>query len=223
MNELVPEFKESLFPKIEDISQDYMEIGIDSIMQEGIIKELPIVKTIFSGGKTLMAIRERKLMRNLYIFIKELNDGSIDEEKKKKYQNKINNNSKLAEKELERLLILLEQYIDTEKAVILAKLFKAYINEEISWKDFCEFSEIVNRIFIQDIILLEKIKNQNIDLITNKEDEFRVERLYSLGLIGVNFMPLHDEKLKNEAMNHIRTLSALGIKFCKYIFVESKN
>lgn len=222
MSQLVPQFKDSLFQNIEDIGEDYVEIGIDSIMTNEILKEIPIVKTIFSGSKIVSTVYERNMIKNLYIFIKELNAGNIDENKKKKYQDKINSNSQIAEKELGRILILLNQYVDNEKAVILAKLFKSYINEILSWNEFCEYSEIVNRMFIQDIVLLERIRNQNIDLMSNKADEFRVERLYSLGLIGITFKPLTYQNIKDGAINNIRTISALGIKFCECVFDGGK-
>lgn len=218
MEELVPQFKKALFGQIIEVSQDFIEIGIDSIMNDEILKQIPILKTIISGGKIIATIQERNLMKNIYIFVKTLNDGSIDEEKKKKYQNKINNNSKLAEKELGRILILLNQYIDNEKSIILSKLFKSYINEILSWEEFCEYSEIVNRMFVQDISILEKIRNHNIDLTLNRADEFRVERLYSLGLIGMCFKPLTIGDMNKGTVNNVRTISALGIKFCDCIF-----
>ena len=60
-----------------------------------------------------------------------------------------------------------------------------YIKQQINWDSFCEFSEIINRIFIQDLHILCKRKNRDIDLIFSREDEVRAERLYSIGLIGM--------------------------------------
>lgn len=40
---------------------------------------------------------------------------------------------------------------------MLARLFKAYINKILTWEEFCEYSEIVNRIFLEDIALLKKL------------------------------------------------------------------
>ena len=45
MDKLVDDFEKSLFNSSENVISDYLEIGIDSLMNEGILKELPIVKT----------------------------------------------------------------------------------------------------------------------------------------------------------------------------------
>ena len=100
---------------------------------------------------------------------------------------------------------------------MLAKIFKAYVEKEINWNEFCEFSEIVNRLFIQDISILKGIKDKNIDIMNNHEDEFRVERLYSLGLIGLSFSPVTYNDLKNGHINSGRNISPLGRKLCDII------
>ena len=42
MDKLVDDFEKSLFNSSENVISDYLEIGIDSLMNEGILKELPI-------------------------------------------------------------------------------------------------------------------------------------------------------------------------------------
>ena len=218
MKELIPKFKEAIFSKIENLGQDYIELGIDTVMKEGILKEIPIIKSISSSKNIITTIYERNLLKNLCVFIMELNSGSRDEIKIKEYQYKINHNEKLAEKELGRILILLDQYIDNEKAIILARLFKAFINERISWDEFCEFSEITNRIFIQDIKILDKIRNKEINNVRDMKEKFRMDRLYALGLIEIGFKSLTYNDIKEGNVNTKRKISEQGIKFCENIF-----
>ena len=218
MKELIPKFKESMFSKIENLVQDYIELGIDTVMKEEILKEIPIIKSISSSKNIITTIYERNLLKNLCVFIMELNSGSRDEIKIKEYQYKINHNEKLAEKELGRILILLDQYIDNEKAIILARLFKAFINERISWDEFCEFSEITNRIFIQDIKILNEIRNKEIKNVRNMKEKFRIDRLYALGLIEIEFESLTYSNIKEGDVNTKRKISEQGIKFCENIF-----
>lgn len=61
-------------------------------------------------------------MKNLVIFINELNSGEIDRKKLNKYKEELRQNPKKAEKELGRILIILEQKIDNIKSLILGKL-----------------------------------------------------------------------------------------------------
>lgn len=185
MNEIIPEFNDSLIINSTDIIGDYLELGIDSILENEILKEIPIFKSLLSVGKISKNIRERNCLKNLAIFTNELNSGNIDAEKLRLYQEELKSNSKKAEKELGRVLIILDQTIDNIKASILGKLYKAYINQVVDWGMFVEFSEITNRLYINDLKILALIYNGNMNDTSNRADLYRVERLNSLGVIGL--------------------------------------
>lgn len=185
MNEIIPEFNDSLIINSTDIIGDYLELGIDSILENEILKEIPIFKSLLSVGKISKNIRERNCLKNLAIFINELNNGNIDAEKLRLHQEELKRNSKKAEKELGRVLIILDQTIDNIKASILGKLYKAYINQVVDWDMFIEFSEITNRLYINDLKILTLIYNGNMNDTSNRADLYRVERLNSLGVIGL--------------------------------------
>ena len=46
MDKLTADFEKSLFNDSIDIIGDYIEIGIDSFIEEGILEEIPFVKSI---------------------------------------------------------------------------------------------------------------------------------------------------------------------------------
>lgn len=187
MDKLVDDFEKSLFNSSENVISDYLEIGIDSLMNEGILKELPIVNTIVGVLKVGKNVHDRNLLKQTLTFINEFNNNQISEDKLERYKLTIEMNLKRCEEELGRILLLLNNFIDKEKSVMLAKLFKAYVEKIVSWNEFCEYSEIINRLFIQDINLLKMIYNGTVSDTTNRADLFRVERLNSLGIIGLSF------------------------------------
>lgn len=214
MNEIVPEFNNSLVIDSSDIVGDYLELGIDSILENDSLKEIPIIKTFISVGKITKSIRERNLIKNLVIFINELNRGKINKEKLSRHREELRKNPKKAEKELGRILIILEQTIDNIKSSILGKLYKSYINQEIDWDIFIEFSEITNRLFMFDINILKVMWSQACNTyIEQKDDNFRIERMFSLGIIGNIFPSMNETKHL-----HGRVLNGLGKKYCDIIF-----
>lgn len=187
MDGLINDFEKSLFNESKDIVSEYIEVGIDSFLNDGILKEIPIVSTIVGVLKIGKNVHDRNLLKQTLTFINEFNTNRVNEDKLEEYKVKIENNSKKCEEELGRVLLLLNNFIDREKSIMLAKLFKAYINQIINWNEFCEYTEIINRLFIQDINLLEMIYNGTVNDTTNRTDLFRVERLNSLGIIGLTF------------------------------------
>lgn len=217
MDKLTQDFSESLFTNSIDIIKDNLEVGIDCFIKDGILKELPIVSTIVSGLKIVKSIQDRNLLKRILEFINELNDGTIDPKKLNQYKESIKNDENKCERDMEIVLFYLDRFVDKEKSVFLARLFKAYINQDISWDDFCEYSEIVNRLFIKDIKILRTIYKEDINLEYTREDEFRTERLYSIGLIGMSFKALTVGNMKDGKINTGRTISPLGKRFCDII------
>lgn len=214
MNEIVPGFNDSLVIDSSDIVGDYLELGIDSILENDSLNEIPIIKTFISVGKITKSIRERNLIKNLAIFINELNSGKINKENLIRHSEELRKNLKKAEKELGRILIILEQTIDNIKSSILGKLYKSYINQEINWDIFIEFSEITNRLFMFDINILKVMWSQAYNTyIEQKDDNFRIERMYSLGIIGNIFPSMNETKHL-----HGRVLNGLDKKYCDIIF-----
>ena len=187
MDELVENFEKSLFDDSKDIIGDYLEIGIDSIIDEGILKEIPIVKTIVGVLKVGKNVHDRNLLKQTLVFINEFNRNEIRQDKIEEYKKRIENDQKKCEDELGRIILLLNNFIDREKSIMLSKVFKDYVGQLLNWNDFCEYSEIINRLFIQDFSFLQEIYLGRISDTTNRSDIYKVERLNSLGIIGMTF------------------------------------
>ncbi len=217
MNEIVPEFNDYLIIDSSDILSDYLELGIDSILENDNLKEIPIVKTFISVGRIAKNIGERNLLKNLIIFLNELNSGNIDKEKLKKHKEELNQNPKKAEKELGRILIILEQTLDNIKSSVLGRLYKAYINQEIDWDLFVEFSEITNRLYVNDLSTLKLIYYGQLSDTTDRDDLYRIERLNSLGIIGLAPKAIFIGNTSSRQDSYI-TLNKIGKIFSSIIF-----
>lgn len=205
MYKLTQDFKNSLILDSKDIVIDYAELGVDSILKDGVLKDIPIVgsiATVFKFGKN---IYDRNLLKQTLTFIEELNNGTVSEDKLIAYKSTIENNPKKCEEELERILLYLNNFMDKEKSIRLSKIFKAYIRTEITWDEFCEYSEIINRLFTQDISMLIGLERDTMC----KADYYKIERLNSLGMIKVFSRNDFEKKIMIEANNYT------GYKFLK--------
>ena len=185
MDKLTADFEKSLFNDSIDIIGDYIEIGIDSFIEEGILEEIPFVKSIVGVLKIGKNVHDRNLLRQTLIFIKEFNSGNISKDKLVAYKSTIENNPKKCEAELGRILLLLNNFIDIKKSIMLSRIFKAYINEKINWNTFCDYAEVINRIFMEDVELLFKIYNDEKIELNGINIKYKIGRLNSLGIINV--------------------------------------
>lgn len=152
------------------------------------------------------------------IFINELNSGVIDRNKLATHIKKLED-PKMAEKELGMFLIILNQTFNNEKSILYGKIYKAYVNQMINWEDVVEFSEIVSRLFVQDLKVLKDLylKKQFIvsNFATDRLNTFRIERLYSLGIVGYSPKALYPGGVTENYVN----LNELGKKFTNVIFM----
>ncbi len=187
---------------------DLTELGIDSIMEEGILSELPIAKTVLAFCKTGLAIKERNLMKQTIAFISGFNSNSISEEKKEKYRQKLCLDSQYAEEELGRVLILLDANVDSIKSVMLGRVYSSYVNGDMEWDRFCEYSEVVRRMFVSDFKLLENSFRNNANI--SNADKYKIGRLIALGLVVESDSPAASKDSINEFYSRLRTGNSIS-------------
>lgn len=83
MNKIIQQFQNSLFSSAADSIPDIAEFGIDSILDEGILKDFPLMSVLVGVKNVAQNLHDRNLLRQTLTFVKELNDGQLDEEKKR--------------------------------------------------------------------------------------------------------------------------------------------
>ena len=73
MDKIVPSFSSSLFDGSKDSLSNIVELGIDSLLDEGLIKDIPIVSLLVGVKNTYQNIHDRNLLRQTLTFIKQFN------------------------------------------------------------------------------------------------------------------------------------------------------
>ncbi len=209
---MIPVFETSLLEPVFSSSIDLAEIGIDSLLDDGIFKNIPIVSLLVGVGKTAQNIHDRNLLKQTLNFIKTFNDKQISAEKMRKYKEAINNNAKKAEEELGRVLIILNNNVEIKKSQMLAKIYRAYIEEIITWEQFCELSDAITRLFITDIHLLYKIFNQEVTDTTQCLG-YQADRLISIGLLDTATKSMSVGSKNSHTIRYIST-NEFGNLFC---------
>lgn len=156
-----------------DLVSDYAELGLDSILDEGLVKDIPILRTCVSIAKVGLNIRDRLYVKKIANFIKQV--GDTTQEEREAFIKEHCQNEKRFE---EAVLLILEQVDNINKATLIGKIFKACILRMINYQDALSLSCIVNKALWQDI---ENMLRRN----------FTVEmkmRLCSCGLLNLSLM-----------------------------------
>lgn len=149
-NSLSIAFGDSLKEESIACISDLAEVGLDAIMDDGIFKDIPILSTAVAVYKIGSSIKERHNLKKLILFLNEINNGIIDEQKRVEYQQKFKSNEKFRNQEIEYLLVLIDRYISYDKPQLLAKLYLAYLAGVIIWEELTMYAEVIDRFLLLD-------------------------------------------------------------------------
>lgn len=166
-----------------DTAIDISEIGLDSLLDDSILKEVPLIKTAYGVAKTGFAIREKHMLKKTLIFIDELSKNDISNNNYIEYKEKLKTKDKFLMKELEHVLIIVDRYIELNKNKILANLYYNYIDKKIDWIQFQELSIIVDNIFLSDLPELENIFSKKAITMNDIKDKIGFRRLKTQNLV----------------------------------------
>ena len=174
-------FSDSLASNITDGIGEIVEVGLDTIMDEGILKEIPIVSTAISLYRFGDSIRERHHLKKLAVFIDQIRRSCPTEAKRQAYQEKFTSDAKFRNQELEYILILIDRFVSYDKPRMLARLYLAYLEGTIMWEEFTMYSEVVDRFLFLDCRTLTTESDRII--VPHNTGGEAVLRLVALGLM----------------------------------------
>lgn len=143
-----------------DLSIDYSEIALDAFIEDGVLKEIPIIKSVvafYNIGSSLIARHQTK---KILTFFKEFHSRTIDANKLADFKIKFNQDVDYKNQVIETIILLNERFLQVDKSKILAKLLIAHIEEHLSWQEFTDLSVVLDIIQPKGLIFLSKMSNE---------------------------------------------------------------
>lgn len=146
---------------LQNVTADLAEAFTDTLLNDGLLRDIPIIGTIIGLTKASISLNERLLIKKLIYFIAELKD--IDVEKRRKLISTIENSETQKIRVGEKLLYIIDKCEDHLTAKYVAVLFSSFLKEEISYTEFLRCSVIVQKLIIQDLELFIVTKTSDIE------------------------------------------------------------
>ena len=146
------------------------------------------------------------------MFLKETE--KIEQEKKEKFKRKIESNRKYGNKVGEHLVIILDRYDHLTKAVYLAKVFSAYLDENITYEDLLRLSFSIEKAFISDLNNLKLYYDKNLEEV----EDYKLQNLYQCGLVSFRFYRITSSMIDQysaKSVDYVR--NEIGLLLCKII------
>ena len=143
-NKITEKLENEIYNQTLDLEIDYAELVIDTFTENDILKEIPIIKTLVAFYNISSSMIARHNVKKVLVFLKEFHIGNIDKDKLANFRTKFEQDVKHKEQVLETILVLNEKFIAFEQSKILANIFKAHIEEQISWAEFNQLAFVLN-------------------------------------------------------------------------------
>lgn len=151
---------------LQSVTIDLAETFTDTMIFDGILKDIPVFGTVLGLTKFAISLNDRLLIKKLIYFISELN--KIDKEKRNRLISEIDSSEKEQIKVGEKLLYIIDKSDDHLTAKYVAIIFKAFLNEYISYSDFLRGSTIIQKLIIQDLELFIESDIKAIEITINR-------------------------------------------------------
>ena len=175
---------------LKDVGVDIAETILDSTLQDGILKDIPILGSLVGLGKTTSKVRDVLFLKKVLSFINEVKD--IPPKQREKVISDIDNSEKYRLKIGEKLLYILDKADDHEKTLLVGRFFKAFLKEEIDYDTFVRGSSIIDKSITEDLNWF--LENDHEKLSIEEVGEF-----LGLGLFEIEPLNL---KVKEAGYNH---------------------
>ena len=187
----IESFDNSIKMDCGQILVDIADATLDNLLECDFLKVIPFFKVFVAAYKGILGIKERHMIKNTAVFIQELKKHDCDEDKINRFVKKTLKSKKRFEKELERVLVILDKETELEKSAYLGRLFSALIMQKLSVYEFSDYSEILERAHLSDIKIINKYWtsiDENSLILVNKKDVRNFNRMSAQGIGEVVFI-----------------------------------
>lgn len=133
-----------------ELGIDIAEPFTDSLLNDGIIKDMPVLGSALKIAYLCKSINDHFFVRKVERFIFCLR--TIGQKKVYKFLKSLEHR-KYRKKVGEVIVLLLNRYDDLEKPEIMAEVFKAYIQGAVNFDQFYRLCSGVDKAFISDLKL----------------------------------------------------------------------
>lgn len=136
--------------ELQKVSAGIVESVIDADLQNGLLKQIPFMSTIVGTLNAVTSIQDRLFLKKLLRFLHELSSVPLD--KRIEQIIKIEDDKKYETKVGEKLLFIINKCDDIDKASLIGKLFKVYLEDRITYDEFIACVSCIERTPLPELL-----------------------------------------------------------------------
>lgn len=181
--------------ELSDIGTDIAEFGVDAALDPGVLESLPVVGVLKKLHNLAKSVQNRLFLRKLLRFLMEFDNVPFEDRQKQIL--KLLDNQEESKRVGESLLFLIARINHVDKPMMVARAFKAYLQESISPQQFESLTHAIDAVDVSALPTLLEIYEKPINY--GKQVSFDADghgyeqHLAICGLLSIIFVESGDE------------------------------
>jgi hypothetical protein len=163
-------------PSFSDVVKDYAELGIDSLLDAGVLRDIPILKTLLAVKDIGVKMRTYLYEKKVQAFLDGLRGGLDNDDKA---VDDFVKGEKERQKFAETAFVLIERYDDIHKPEVMGLLWAACAKGLVSYNQVARLCHLIDRVYWDDLLVLSNFKDG-----VHASGKLAVESLCSMGLLA---------------------------------------
>ena len=215
-----------------DILKEYLELGIDELLSDGLLKDIPVINTVFALVKFASNRRDRHQAEKILAFVESL--SGIGEDEKRTFIQKLDKEDKKG-RIYQQVMLQLDKLDEVLKAEMTGNLFRAYIQGKINRHHLLRCFSIIEKAYMSDLLELHRGFGPNIGIKLDEKESMKIFRddniplnelndnLSRLGILRADLALLSTRHKREQGMDAsdyyaISSLNPLGLALLKHLF-----
>ena len=142
---------------LSELAQDAGEFGLDHVLENDALQSIPVIKTLRNLYKGGVSVRNYLFTKKLFRFLVSLKD--ISPAQRKKMLERLESDPKYNQKVGEQIILLLDRMDDLQKPRLMARVFRAYLEDRIDAVELQRMNFAIDRVFTANLLELRKYYN----------------------------------------------------------------
>lgn len=142
------------------VEKEFLELGIDTLLESGVIKDIPLVNTVVGIFGAVGSVRDHLFANKLIRFMSQLSE--VPQKKRIEMIDKLNEDSKFSGKVGAVLIEILDRMESERKPELSAKCFAAFAKNEISFEELRHILFALEKVPSFEIEKLERFSKSTI-------------------------------------------------------------
>ena len=163
--------------ELTEIAVDFAELTIDALLDDELLQAIPIVGTVARLYRSSVSIRDRLFLRKVLGFLKEFDD--IPKEDRERFVEELDASEGTRAKAGAALMLLLDRLDDVDKPQLIGRLYRAKLEQRLSFEELRRFCMIVERSHLPDIVKLSRLPAGE------RVEPLAAPYLHALGLVSI--------------------------------------